>query len=233
MNTHKVTVIMPVYNGMRHILTALDSVISQSHPGFDFIVCDDGSTDGSFDLLSKYAKRHDRLILLRNESNRGLFPTLNKLIRASQTPWIRLFAQDDRLKPECLEREAVFAEANPQCGMFYCNRDTIDDSGHVVKPAPPDKTPAHIEPWRADQITFYCGSMPGNIANVTLSKAALDEIGFFDESLKVSGDLEMWVRIASKYPVGFINESLMEIRDHPNQFSRKKIQSYISSAKTD
>lgn len=217
-----VTVVMPVYNGEKYLAEAIDSVISQSCRCFRFIICDDGSVDNSLAIISEYKKRYEWIVVLKNEKNIGLFPTLNKLIRASETDLIRLFAQDDILNSECLDRELIFAKNNQKVGLFYCGRDIIDNNGFVVKMAPIDNTPKNIDTWLADQISFYKGSMPGNIANVTLRKNALNNVGLFDEAFKVSGDFEMWTRVASKYPIGFVNETLMCIRDHAGQFSRHK-----------
>lgn len=218
-NPH-VSVIFPVYNGQRYLRKAIESVLGQTYNEFTLLICDDCSTDNSLEIIQSYADH--RIKLLQNSVNRGLFPTLNRLIQATETEYIRIFAQDDIMKPDCLAREILFHQQHPEIGMSYCHRDTIDREGNVILYAPEDNTPDVVSPDLGNQISFYYGSMPGNIANVMLKRSVLNEVGLFREDMKVSGDFEMWVRIMGKYPIGFIRESLIYLRSHQGQFSRKK-----------
>jgi glycosyltransferase involved in cell wall biosynthesis len=219
MKKPRFSVILPVFNGAEYLRTAVDSVLSQSFGDFEFLICDDGSTDDSYRILTSYSD--PRMRILRNEGNEGLFPTLNRLIRESRGELIRLWGQDDRMKPHCLQREHLFWTDHPRIGMSYCQRDTIDEHSNVIATAGEDRTPERISSELAAQISFYHGSMPGNISSVVLDKRAIEEVGLFREDLKVSGDFEMWVRISSRYETGFIQESLVNLRRHERQFSRR------------
>lgn len=214
-----ISVILPVYNGTDYLRTAVDSVLNQTFEDVELVVCDDASTDASLDVLASY--EDPRLRLLQNDTNQGLFPTLNRLVRTSDAPLIRLWGQDDRMKPHCLEREHAFWTEHPDLGMTYCQRDSIDAAGEVFQTAPTDETPTILTGSHVAQISFYHGSMPGNISTVTLRRAALEDVGLFREDMKVSGDFEMWVRLSEQYQTGFINESLIDLRSHVGQFSRR------------
>ena len=219
--TPKISVVLPVYNGSRYLRTSIESVLDQSFTDFELIIWNDGSTDGSAEIIAGYSD--PRLRTFENESNLGLFITLNRAIEKSRAGQIRLWAQDDIMKPKCLEKEYAFLDENSSLAMMYCQCDTIDEDGRVVRKAPvTDGTPEIIEPQLAAQIMFYHGSITGNIANVTLRKSALAETGVFRSDMMVSGDFEMWVRLSERWPIGFLKESLIYLRSHDGQFSRRK-----------
>ncbi|MBX7221889.1 MAG: glycosyltransferase [Blastocatellia bacterium] len=215
----KISVVLPVYNGGQYLEKSVLSVLEQHHPDFEFVIWDDASTDGSLAFLQGLSD--PRLRLYQNSSNRGLFPTLNLAIQAAQGDAIRLWSQDDIMKPGCLEQEHMFLEQHPEVGMLYCGRDVIDQDGNITTPFVADTTPEVIDPNVATQIMFYYGSITGNIANVTLRRSVLDEVGLFREDMKVSGDFEMWVRVCERYPIGYVRQSLILLRAHTGQFSQK------------
>lgn len=220
MNEPPISIIFPVYNGSRYLRLSLESLLSQTFRDFELIIWNDGSSDNSEAIIRSF--QDERIRYFKNLQNRGLFPTLNSAIREARGRWIRLWSQDDIMKPHCLEVEFAFNELNGEIGMSYCARDIIDGDGNITLPAPFDSTPDIVSPMLASQIMFYHGSIAGNIANVTLRRSILDDLGFFREDLVVSGDLEMWVRIAKHAPIGFIRLSLMCLRSHDGQFSRRR-----------
>lgn len=218
MEYKSVAVILPVYNGERYLRQAIDSVLAQTFTNFEFYICDDCSKDSSIEIIESY--KDDKITFLRNNNNQGLFSTLNRMIRETGAPLVKLWAQDDIMKSNCLEEMVKLHNQHPEIGMSYCAYDTIDDTGNVIKPTKKDNTPTIIKPLLANQIMFHYGSITGNIANVMLARTVLDELGSFREDMKVSGDYEMWVRICGKYTIGRVKEPLIFLRDHDDQFSR-------------
>ncbi|HMI91678.1 MAG TPA: glycosyltransferase [Polyangiales bacterium] len=214
-----VSVVLPVYNGARYLARSIESVLAQEFRDFELLIRDDGSSDESPSIIASYDD--PRIRAYRNPSNLGLFGNLNQLVADSRAPLVRLWAQDDEMRPECLAREVAFHSAHPEIAMGYCAIDYIDEHGAIIAPAPPDGTPAVISPFLASQIMFFHGSISGNIANVMLKRAPLAALGWFREDLKVSGDFELWVRITREHPIGFLREPLVRLRRHSQQFSRR------------
>jgi glycosyltransferase involved in cell wall biosynthesis len=214
---HTVSVILPVYNGARYLRESIDSVLAQTHRDFELLVCDDGSSDESWAVINGY--RDGRLRPLRNDANFGLFPTLNRLLGASSGALIRIWAQDDRMRPHCLERELRFWEEHPEIGLSYCANTYIDAAGNRLPGVKGDTTPAVVPPWLAAQISVYWGSLAANISSVMLARRAVEAVGRF-AGLRVAGDVEMWVRVMGAFPVGCIHEPLIELRNHGAQFSQ-------------
>lgn len=220
MQKPKISVVLPVFNAEKYIEKSIKSILFQGYHNFEFLICDDGSTDKSLEIIN--SNRDFRTKVFRNKNNRGLFETLNILIKKSKGNYIRLWSQDDVMKQNCLEEEVIFFNKYPQIALSYCARDKIDSRGKLISKAPLDKTPDVIMPSLAAQIMFYHGSITGNISTVMIRKKVLEEVGLFRQDMRVSADFEMWARITEKYPIGFIRKPLIKLRSHKQQFSRSK-----------
>lgn len=225
-----IAVILPVYNGGEYLRLSVQSVLDQSFQEFEFYIVDDCSTDQSWAYLNSL--RDKRIRLFRNDINKGLFYNLNFLIQSSGNALIKLWAQDDIMYPECLEKTVVFHKKHPQIGFSYSGRHHIDENGIIIQSEFIDRTPEIVSTKLHSRIAFYTGSIAGNIANVTLNRHALNKVGLFREDMKISGDFDMWVRLARDHDIGFINAPLIQLRDHKSQLSRQE-RYYIFHLKED
>ncbi|HVG42668.1 MAG TPA: glycosyltransferase [Chitinophagaceae bacterium] len=215
----KISVILPVYNGGKYLIKSVLSVLDQSLTDFEFLILDDCSKDGSWKYLNSIQDK--RVYVFKNETNKGLFYNLNFLIKKSASPLIKLWSQDDVMLPNALAEIVAFHQQLPNIGFSYTAVDYIDENDvAIIKPVKIDTTPTVIDTELHAKISFESGSIAGNIANVTLSKPALDKVGLFNEAMRMSGDFEMWVRIAQYYDTGFLNKPLIILRDHSGQLSR-------------
>ncbi|MEP7144207.1 MAG: glycosyltransferase [Ferruginibacter sp.] len=212
-----ISIILPVYNGIPYLQYAIQSVLKQTYQNFEFLILDDCSTDGSWAYLNKIDD--ERVQLFKNDNNKGLFFNLNFLIRQSATPIIKLWSQDDIMYENCIEKIVAFHSRHPQIGFSYTARHYIDAEGKSIDMDITDDTPDIVSTRLHARIAFFTGSIAGNIANVAINRAALDKVGLFNEQMKISGDFEMWVRLAKDYPVGFIREPLVQLRNHKGQLS--------------
>lgn len=217
MRRRQTAILLPVYNGARYLRQSIESVLAQSDGDFELLICDDGSRDDSFGILETY--NDERITLLKNPQNAGLFPTLNRLAGAATAPRLRLWAQDDVMLPDCLAVEHDFIRHHADVAMTYCQYERIDSSGRIVREIPFDDTPERIEPWRAVQIAFYWGSITGNISTAAVNREVFERIGGFGQ-FRVAGDFDLWVRMAEHGVTGFIKRPLVQIRDHQAQLSQ-------------
>jgi glycosyltransferase involved in cell wall biosynthesis len=213
------SVILPVYNGARYLRDSITSVLAQNLPDFEFIIWDDGSTDESREIAKSFSD--PRIVRFSNPTNLGLFPTLNRAISAARSDRIRLWAQDDVMEPACLERETAYFSGFDGWGMGYCYYHVIDDLGRVVLRRPDVKTAKLIPPAWAAEIMFFHGSITGNIANMTLRREVVREVGGFREDYNYAADFDLIERISARYPTCCIYEPLMLLRRHDGQFSRR------------
>ena len=205
---------------MKYLPQSVSSVLNQEYSNFEFLVIDDCSTDGSWEYLNTLNDR--RIRLYRNEKNSGLFYNLNFLIQQCRGSVIKIWAQDDVMYPNCLKEIITFHQQHPEIGFSYTERDFIDADGLRLEDRNTDDTPEIISPALHARIAFMAGSIAGNICNVSINKPVLDQVGLFNESMKISGDFEMWVRLAKDHPVGFIKKPLVQFRNHQEQLSKKE-----------
>ena len=216
----EITVVLSVYNGGAYLRESIASVLRQSMMKFEFLIIDDCSTDESWQYLQSV--KDSRVKIYRQDRNRGLFPCLNELIAKAKTGLIKLWSQDDIMNINCLEETVLFHCKHPLIGFSYSDREQIDINGELVAQTYIDHTPGIISPEMHARISLYTGSIAGNIANVCISKTALEQVGLFHEEMDISADFDMWVRLAREHDTGFINKKLVKLRDHKGQLSRKR-----------
>ena len=215
----QITVVLPVYNGGEYLHKSVQSVLNQIYTDFEFLICDDGSSDGSIEYLKSLDD--SRIKLFFNEKNKGLFPTLNFLLRQAQTGWVHLWSQDDIMYPFCLEEEIKFIEKHPEVPFFFSQRDIIDQNGKIIKSGATEATNELISEEHLVKVSILAGSITGNIANTVVNKKAVEEAGYFDENMKYSADFDMWEKLSRGKPIGVINKPLIQLRSHSGQLSRQ------------
>jgi glycosyltransferase involved in cell wall biosynthesis len=216
----RISVLLPVYNGLPYLKESVESLLAQDFDNFDIHILDDCSTDGSWEYLLSISS--DKIHLGRNVQNKGLFFNLNHLITSTSSALIKLWSQDDIMSSSCLSSIDKFHLKHPEIGFSYTGVTIIDGSGMIIETDWIDRTPEIIKRELHTRIAFHTGSIAGNIANVTISRFALDKVGMFNESMKIAGDTEMWFRIAEHFPVGFMREKIISLRRHEGQLSRQE-----------
>jgi len=133
----KVAVVIPSYNHANYIGAALESVLAQSLAPERIVVVDDGSTDGSLDLLRTFAAAHPQLLLIPQE-NAGAHNALNRAIaEAGEVDFIAILNSDDLYEPARLEKCAAFLETHPRCEVVCTGVQMIDSAGELLPPDHP------------------------------------------------------------------------------------------------
>lgn len=213
----KIDVVLPVYKGAKHLRSSIDSVLAQQNVDFTLYILDDHSPDNSWEIVNSYAD--SRIVSARNEKNRGLFASLNSLLKMGSAPLIKIWAQDDIMEPNCLlQFGEYFHKYNYHFAYASCN--LIDDNGQPIHYNVADGTPVEISTELYRDICIFNGSISSNISNVAISRKAIDDLGYFREDFLASGDHEYWTRICLQYGAIRIPEILLSIRVHANQLSR-------------
>ena len=104
----RISVIMGIYNCASTLQEALDSLYTQTFQDFEIILCDDGSSDNTYQVAEENVKTHKNIVLLRNEANRGLNQTLNKCLMVARGEYIARMDGDDRSLPHRFEEDELF-----------------------------------------------------------------------------------------------------------------------------
>lgn len=124
-----VSVIMGVHNGSKTIARAIDSILNQTFIDYEFIICDDASTDSTAEIISKYIKKDNRIKYLKNDTNSGLAFSLNNCISISNGVYIARMDDDDISHPDRFEKQVAFMNEHPQYAIVGCSRRTFDKDG--------------------------------------------------------------------------------------------------------
>jgi glycosyltransferase involved in cell wall biosynthesis len=113
----KVSVILPVYNGADTIASTLDSLVNQTFSDFEVIACIDGSKDASAQILNQYSSKFQKLTILNNLVNRGLGPTMNRLLHQTNGAYVAVAEQDDYYYPNRLQLQVETLDKDQSIGM--------------------------------------------------------------------------------------------------------------------
>ncbi len=192
----RASVIMPAYNAETTIAAAVRSVVRQTEASFELIVVDDGSTDGTADVVS--AMGDDPRIRLIAGDHRGAAAARNAGLQAARAPLVSFVDSDDLLLPRYLELMTAALEADPATGFVHTDAYMLDSrtgrvrravAMHGERPVPMPRTveELHLALLRTNFIYNA----------VTARRGLFDELGGFDETLGAGIDYEMWLRIAS------------------------------------
>lgn len=126
-----ISVIMPAYNAEKYIRTAIDSILSQTYSNFEFLICDDASTDGTLQIINEFKDKRIRVI--RHTVNCGIVSTLNELIELSSGSLIARMDADDISLPNRLGKQANYLNVNNSLVMVGTQYAQIDNRGKIEK----------------------------------------------------------------------------------------------------
>lgn len=212
-----VSVVMSVYNGQITLNETIVSVLSQTLENFEFILIDDGSTDGSLEVLKEYKIKDPRVLIIQNDVNLGLAASLNKGIQIAKGKYIARIDADDICLPERFEKQVRFLEQNPSILFLGSNVTLIDDGGNPIREIQYETDPNELR-WN-----MLFGTS-GIIAHPSaMIRAQVFREGGLYKLTKSSQDLELWSRYINNSPLPVYNlqESLVKYRWHKNSFSVK------------
>ena len=202
-----VSVIIGTYNGEKYLDLAIESLLNQTFRDFELIVIDDCSTDDTLKVLEEI--KDGRMRVIRNHRNLGIPGTLNKAIDLAIGKYIAFMDHDDVSLPDRLHLQSQFLDGHPEVAMVGSSCRFIDDSGNVVKDVQAKCDDATLR-WR---LLWY---NPFIQTTLMVRRSVLAEIGGYscDPMYKFSEDFEMMSRLALRYAVANLPQSLACWRRH-------------------
>jgi glycosyltransferase involved in cell wall biosynthesis len=215
----KVSVIIPTYNRAGYIMEAIESALNQTYKNTEIIVVDDGSTDDTQEGLSKF-KDHIRYIY---QGNRGPAFARNRGIRASQGEFIAFLDSDDVWLAEKLELQIGLLESRREVGLVYSDAfRSYGNTGIIQK----DTEFVRLKPYAGWTFGHLFRDNFIHTSTVVVRRRCLEKVGVFDEggNFVPAEDYELWLRIAARYQVDYINKPLIKYRDHSTNISGKNMQ---------
>lgn len=209
----RLSVVIPSFNHKQYVQQCVDSVLRQAYREFEVIVVDDGSTDGSLDILRAYGDA----ITLICQANRGTQAARNAAIAASSGELIAILDSDDFWLPHKLAAQVALFEARPELGLVYAFADTVNPAGERTSIGWHLGAAVTHPAGALAQLLLGC-HVPALTA--VFRRTCIDDVGLFDESLLGSGDWDLWIRIAARYPIACVEQVLACYRIHPTNTTK-------------
>lgn len=219
-----VTIISGIYNCADTLSEAMESILNQSFTDWNWIMCDDGSKDETYEVAKAYATRYpDKFILVKNKTNKGLNYSLNRCLEVADGKYIARMDGDDRCASDRLEKEVNFLNEHPEFAIVSSDMCFFDETGTWGRISHP------TEPQKADFIkeSPFC-----HAPCMVRREAYLAVNGYTDapEILRVE-DYHLWMKMYQAGYKGYnIHEPLYEMRDDRNAYSRRKFMYRLNEA---
>ncbi len=200
-----VSVVMPVYNGAPYLRETIESVLGQTYTDFEFVIVDDGSKDGSWEILSTYAARDPRIILQRNAKNLGACKTSNLLLSLARGELVARQDQDDIALPDRLAAQVAYLNDHPKVGLLGTAYYRLNTAGQR-RLCPPPVTHTAIR-WRSLFDCPFCHS------SVMLRRQLFDSGELYYRELSGAQDYELWARLAKHTQASALSIPLVIYRE--------------------
>jgi GT2 family glycosyltransferase len=208
-----VSIIIPVYNSERFLRESLDSILAQTYPRIEVIVMDDASTDSSPEIVLSYG---DQVKYHRQTQNRGIYGNVNDGIALAEGELIAVYHADDIYEPAMVEREVAAWRRFPSVGAIFCMDTFVNATGQpygklTLPPEVAGDRPLHYPVILNALLTYKNRFLicPTSMVPTAVYRALG---GYRDAEFRNTADLEMWLRIARKYPVVIVEEYLLRYR---------------------
>ena len=212
-----VSVIVPAYNRKAYIAEAVDCVLQQTYKNIELFVVDDGSTDGTYEVLQSYG---DRLTLLTHEGrvNRGQSASINLGLEHIRGDYVIILDSDDYWELNKIEIQVSFLESHPDVGLVYTNGYMADANRNILYAY---HSPDHVETNDPNRVLLDCYmALP---VNALVRRSVYDQVGKFEESFRAAQDHDMLIRMAEATKFAYLPDYLFYYRRHGDSISSKKL----------
>jgi glycosyltransferase involved in cell wall biosynthesis len=227
-DTPKVSVIIPVYNGEKYILSSIKSAINQSYKNIEVIVVDDGSTDSTAEIVKGIRKLSNReKIKYIYQDNKGAASARNHAIRKSEGQYIALLDHDDIWERDKIEMQVNYMKKNPDDCLVHTDAGFIDEKGNIIKEM--KRPEGFYVKGKCFKELFQQNKI--RTSTVLIKKKCVDEVGGFDENIHYIEDRDLWLRLSRKYPFGYLDTVLAYYRIHKDNMTNDKIGHYTNRIK--
>ncbi len=207
----QVSVVIPTFNRQEALRKALQTVLSQEAVLFEVWVIDDGSTDGTREMIEKDFPSVNYFY----QTNQGPAAARNRGIERSRGEWIAFLDSDDQWLPGKLQAQLEFFSAHPEFPICQTEETWIRNGVRVN----PMKKHQKSGGWIFEKCLPLCVISP---SAVMIHRELFDKAGLFDESLPACEDYDLWLRIACRWPVGLIEKSfVVKYGGHADQRSHE------------
>jgi len=198
-----ISVVIPTYNRKELVLEAIRSVLVQEPKNYEVIVVDDGSSDRTVEYLKSL-----RLpIQIIAKENGGISSARNAGIKIASGQYIAFLDSDDLWLPGIVKAQLDFLQSHQEIPLVYTDQ-YIEVKGKRVEKTRLESSNCNLQDKGRFNLPGFIQFTPIHSSTVMVRKSIFDEIGLFNEDLKIHEDTEMWNRISEKYDLGYIDQPL-------------------------
>jgi glycosyltransferase involved in cell wall biosynthesis len=206
-----ISINLPCFNSEKYLKETIQSVLDQTFTDFEIIIVNDGSTDGTGNIVKEFT---DSRIRYYNQNNIGLGKTRNVQLDLSTGKYIAFIDHDDLWSPHKLEKQIKLFNDSPDLGLVYSDCAIIDGNGNIV-----GKWTKQNKLYRGMifEKLLVSGFIP--LSTVMIKNSIVKEIGEF-KPLHNAEEYDLFLRCAYKYPFDYIGETLAQYRIHETNYGR-------------
>jgi glycosyltransferase involved in cell wall biosynthesis len=217
MNLPLISVAICCFNGERYLEKTLNSVLAQDYSNFEMVIVDDGSNDGTVEIIERFASRN-KCIRAYLRSNHGLPASRNYSFGQARGEWIAIIDQDDLWYPTRLSRQLGIAQRYPTAGLVFCNVHHINESDEVIDDhmsvyALPD---SFIRKGDAGNLLLRLGCFSASVS-CFIKRETVQAVGVFDESIPYVCDYDYFIRAGFEVDFAYTRDLLAAWRRHAEQ----------------
>ena len=213
----QISIIMATYNCEDTIIDAINSILHQSFTKWEFVICDDCSTDHTYRILESYQEQYpDKFFIIRNEYNSKLPYSLNRCLKMARGKYIARMDSDDISLPDRLQKQYDYLECHPEYHVVGCSMIRFDENGEY------DKYEAVNNPNKYTLIK----EVPFCHATIMMRKTTYDALDGYVVSKRTERgqDLDMWFRFYAKgFSGNNISEALYKVCEDRKAIKRRRI----------
>ena len=206
----RISIITPSFNQVQFLERTMHSVLDQGYPNLEYIIVDGGSTDGSVEIIRKYA---DRLAYWVSEPDRGQSHAINKGLQRATGEWAAWQNSDDIFYPGAFKNFAQMVQKNPRVDLIIGNMNLIDSDDQVLR---------DIKYVRPTYRSLLAEGMLLTNQAAFWRRLVHDEIGYLDESLDCCLDYEWFLRLLRKKKAAHVNVTWGALRLHEDTKSHHR-----------
>ncbi|MBY7995827.1 glycosyltransferase [Vibrio fluvialis] len=216
-----ISVIIPSYNHSKFIVESIESVLCQENVDFELLIADDGSSDDTISVISKY-QSNPKVTIFANKVNQGAGVVTDQLIRHSKGDYIALLNSDDFWEGKHkLSKQLNFLEENPSFGACFGKARFVDQNGKNINKFTMDFGDVFDKGKnrsRGEWLRYFLSN--GNCLchpTVLIRRECFNLLGTYKNSLRQLPDFEMWVNLLKHYDIHIFDEELVNFRILPGE----------------
>jgi len=209
----RVSVVIPSYNHERYIEECIQSVLDQTYQDFEIIITDDGSSDGTVNVIKEFDD--PRIQLYIHAENKGACTAINNCLRKASGEYIAVLSSDDAWEPTKLAIQVQYLDSHPKIGAVFTKVVFVDEADNLI--GPENYRDFYVfekeNRSRYEWLNYFFSS--GNCLchpSVLIRRKCYDEVGLYDERMANIPDQDMWTRLCFKYEIHILDEKLVRFR---------------------